>query len=1266
MPCSSNDTGAGASWVDTLSPASFVVSSAPYSTISSRGQSSNTNANGQLQAASQAASLLASSHPIQEALRRAPVPRVYAQPSVLVRSSPLGAAHAVKCAESPPDAPSLNGYASSPSSGPAGSQRDVYSNPPPNGTPTLNPPPVTEALRSRRFRETAVQDEDAENWKLERSQEEAPVSAGACMPQGWVLSLPANSARRRSDSGVSDESHGTGESEEGGGVLFFTPISSPVKIRSFASSGPSSTIPEQRMAFENDVSGSGRREPLVASQPLPPISKGSDSGPVDWTAMCSRTYTPKLGLLQRCCEETDPRNEDENDDSDTTLSSLPESTGVPCRSGRPFSGERARVTRRSERRGASSGVYRHPGKGASRFAIRHPCQRPPCWKRKTKTVERCLQGAWPRDFLEDPSEVVRSSRDQRAPHFSQLEKTRLTVPREGGEQTGEAASGLTGKERQEGGMAEFRSSRNRARPRRSSSVPTSPQEGEAPDTVYAKKTATFDRRSLPFTSVARQFSFWERHERVDRFAENKQQTCGDSVDLDNRSEEGSPLFVSPVMECLLDPEEPSAARAFPALGPSAQDLSAAAFPVSTPGRAVAPRETPDRGSLSGCSRVSQETGAAGDSFVEGAQLEKRGGRHVLDFFTPTGLEGEKGESRLEPEWSQETGGRRSDEAREGHRRRSLGPGGWEKFEEEDSEDSEASCQRVKRALLSRETPQGSFLKQGQGQIHSAKKGQSKEGTETILRRSEETDSTDRRSLSGLDLIQGPSLKTMSWNALAEATSDEEIDNEDRRLAKRRRFSLSTLEPQSSSEEDTVSIERTIGPRSTSPPHARVGPVAAPPAPAVPSASLASQSSLCASSFPSSSSFSSSLSSSSLSPLPHIPRMPRSGKEEAAIAALLAAPPPPPPPLARLLRKRKRQSTGGVARRMLFHGPGFAGPGLPSADEATLVNSLGTALTAEETQELRQREEAERVRHQMLERKRKEEEARLAAEMARQKSEAETAAAEKAAKATEEVGSGSKAEKPAAVQSGPSSQGPQFVFGANRQAGDSCGSANQPPAPQATRSLGEGALNVSPSDGPASFSQADSGGGTPATEKPSTSASRAGGSGPSPLLAPGQRRPRLTIVRPSANSGNQGATLGGKNAFGATAGNGSSSGFTGAGPAVSPKPPGETGGAGPGIGGAAGPAGGPAGPGRSAFWGGAGAQGQHLGSNSEPAANGLLPGFGTSGLGVAGPGAPLAFGAGIASGPQDAGPGAPAGANPFAFQRGGRTARGTRGRGSRRR
>ncbi|KEP65089.1 UNVERIFIED_CONTAM: hypothetical protein HHA_243310 [Hammondia hammondi] len=743
------------------------------------------------------------------------------------------------------------------------------------------------------------------------------------------------------------------------------------------------------------------------------------------------------------------------------------------------------------------------------------------------------------------------------------------------------------------------------------------------------------------------------------------------VDLDDGSEEGSPLFVSPVMECLLDPEEPSAGRAFPALGPSAQDFSAAPFPVSTPSRTAVPRDTPDRGSPSGCSRMSQNTGAADDSLVERDELEKRGGRHVLDFFTPTGLEGEKGKGKLEPERSQETGGRRSDEAREGPRRRSLGPGGWEKFEEEESEDSEVSCQRVKRALSSRETPDGSFLKRGQGQIHSAKAGQSKEGAGTILRRSEEKYSRDRRSLSGLDLVRGPSLRSPSWNAWAEATSEEEIDNEDRRLAKRRRFSLSTLEPQSSSEEDMVSIEGAVGPRSTRPPRALVGPVAGPSSPAVPSASRASESSLCSSSSLSSSSLSSSSlsssspSSSSLSSLPHAPRVPRSGKEEAAIAALLAAPPPPPPPLSRLLRKRKRQSTGGVARRMLFHGPGFAGPGLPSADEATLVNSLGTALTAEETQELRQREEAERVRHQMLERKRKEEEARVAAEIARQKSEAETAAAEKAAKATSEIGLGGKAEKPAAAQRGPSSQGPQFVFGANRQAGDSCGSVNQQPAPQATPSLGKGVLSVSPSDGPAS-SHSDSGDGSPAAEQLSTSASRTGGSGPSPLLAPGQRRPRLTIVRPSANSGNQGATLGEKTAFGATPGNGSSSGFTGAGPAVSPKPPGETAGAGPGIGGASGPAGGPPGPGGSALWGGAGAQGQRLGSNSEPAANGLLPGFGTAGLGVAGPGAPLAFGAGIASGPQDAGPGAPAGANPFAFQRGGRTARGTRGRGSRRR
>ncbi|CBZ52017.1 conserved hypothetical protein [Neospora caninum Liverpool] len=1323
MPCSSNDTGAGGSWVDTLTPAAFLVSPVPlHSTSSSREHQvaslSSGASNGQRQAASRGSLLAPASSqavPASDTLRVAPDPALCSQPSPHLPSQiGLVSQRAVKWTESHDDGHSLTRYNSAQSFESVGSERDVYLTPTPSKDGVVFSPnaSLAEGPPARRTRggDAAVQREGVTRLESGSSQE-ATFPASSRFPESperHPLRLAesagsAVSAHRESQRDVSDTlgSHGgAGDREvEGGngGVLFFTPISSPVKIRSFSSSADAAVaIRGERRACE-------RGDGVSSSQSFHGASKGSDSGSVDWTAMCSRTYTPKLGLLQKCCDETDTRNEeDENDDSDATLSSLPEASGATSRSIRPFASG-GNVCTRANHLGGEPGcqVYRRPGNAASsRFALRHPCQRPLCWKRSRK-LERRLRRAWHQDFpSDDPFDLdASSSAHLRALLISSPQESRRlrAAGERDSDRSEEATSGQAEAAAGEHAPSQLRPYRHPARPRRASGSTVHPQRG-AGDVPWPKKTDAFEGCSVALTSSERKSPFWERHGRKECFGEGTRDSRGDqgadrvqdtgsvafeqpsgarrgrgtradvgenghgfshmlgqrsAVELDHASEEGSPLFVSPVTECLLEPEE-SCRIPFP-LGPAAGEL--VSLPSSPPTiGAGAPQA---RGSVSLRDRP-EETGTSLQGTGEDGLSQKQRRDSVSDFFTPTSPEHER---EGMPSLRRRETGAGGTGASVAYRRRSLGPGGWEKFEEEDSEESEVSCQRgIKKRCPPSESPEiGS--KSGPPTLHSTHmwvhEDKDRQSQPLGGARLSEGDNGDRRlgNRSGLSLVRAAvKAPPPTWHAWAEATSDEELDHEDRRLPKRRRFSVSTLEPQSSSEEDMVSVEKGSTVPTASPP--RVPPTE-PAAPSVPvsSAPHASLSSLPAE--PSSSVF---------SPLPPVPGGPQRGKEEAAIAALLAAPPPPPPPFSRLLRKRKRHSTGGVARRMRLHGPGFAGPGLPSADEATLVNSLGTALTAEETQELRQREKEERVRHQMLEKRRKEEEAR-AAEIARLQKKTE---AEKAAVAAACTSLGAAA-KPAGAHSGLSSPAPQFVFGANRPDGDA--SSGKPNAAPASAPLGK--AEARPSGAQLAFGSG-SGALPTSTEKPTETPGSAGVSGAAaaaPVLVPGQRRPRLTIVRPSA-SGNQAVpSTGVKNALGTTPGGGTLAAAApapafggGSGPAVAPKPSGAAGVGGAVFGVCTGAAGGTPDPGASSLWGRPGSQGPDVGSTgSGSAGDGLLPGFGSAALGPAGAsGASLAFGAGLVGAVQDGGAGAAGGANPFAFQRGGRGPRGMRGRGGRRR
>ncbi|PFH36460.1 hypothetical protein BESB_046520 [Besnoitia besnoiti] len=1272
MPCSSNDTGAGGSWVETCSPAAFLISPVPPHSSSSRERpgSSLRSVPGDGRRSSARSSIflsrVISSQPAPSSPPAGAPSQIaaYSQPSQHFPSRPHSALGKAGL-------PSQTGASSAPgqqsslqNAGAAGRSLDVYSAAPAGGESALlmsrerGERDGSASGGSARVRDggRAMQsDSSQEVVPSGRSLMQAPSEVRGVSSTGlWASTQFEESAasptrRPARRDGSADAGRDGGETEgEAAGVVFYTPLSSPLKVYSASSSRDHTFVLSPREPpTDQAVSAAAAAPGAPAAEAQREYSRESSAGSVDWSAMCSRTYTPKLGLLQRCYEETDARQDEENDDdSDVSISSLPASSSDAAFASRPAvpstSAPSACRLRGRHARGDEGGqVYRQlPTGTSSRPVLRHPCQRPLCWKRTRRLEER------PRDVcpVDDSSAVP-------------FEEKRRSLGRRGFQEGVRWAASRAGYGDGGGDGRDEQSARNAVSGR---------ARAETGASDLSVTSAGRDIRGRPARAGRSSSASKQLQRRVvgEPWSENRHS----SADADAFScEEGSPLFVSPVGDGALQEPDEGTSRGLPTLGAAFPTGDASALLASTsasagedavclPGRA---EETSRGGEMENASSPRGNTvarplrtGVACDFFTPGDQEEERESRRRVSA------------RRLHPESGRTEGG-----AEESRRRRSLGPEGWDSFDDEDSEASESSYRRRpgwQRRLPARETGDTA----------------AKRGPEALQA------GPFRTRRDGKPLRQ-TSPSRYSW---VEAASEDEIDYEDRRLPKRRRFSLSTLEPQSSFEEDmppadaaSLPLPSASGPAET---------VCSSESSSAPAALLHVASSL---PLPEPS-----LSSCSVSPASATSSSLHTAKADSAVAALLAAPPPPP---SRLLRKRKRQSAGGVARRMLLHGPGFAGARFPSADEATLVNSLGTALTAEETLELRQREEQERLRRQMLERKRKEEEEWAAAELARlqqQRREEEKKAAALAA-----AGAAKARDAGAAAAAGTSSASPQFVFGARRPEADKASADSKASAALSGLSMGNGLAGASPKSsnlpiltlsskalsapaGGQTSSASPANGLASSVEKPAaptTAGSTGTGNISIPVLAPGQRRPRLTIIRSSASSGNQSAAAGGTSGAPAaaagpeggvvsTSSNSRAPVFGNVGANSSVALPAK-----PASGADAGSLFGAAGAGVSAaahrqaspLWGGSGDPGGQpaASAGAAPPADGLLPGFGTAGLGVAGgiaaPGAAAPFGGGLGGGFQDGGL-APAagGANPFAFQRGGRGGRGGRGRGGRRR
>ncbi|PHJ22537.1 hypothetical protein CSUI_003621 [Cystoisospora suis] len=912
---------------------------------------------------------------------------------------------------------------------------------------------------------------------------------------------PSRRGRGRHSEGTEDQTDRLSEDDKTVEAVFYTPLSSPSK---------DVHQPSKEKVTRGDEGGLGLSGSRVRGLENYQSEMGEDGSPtsVDWAAMCSRTYTPRLGMLQRCCEEVDDRGEEQKASCVGTLTA----------------GEVSFRAHGGTRKDSPPPLPTASSADPSRFSVqRRFCQRPVSWKRA-----RRFGGTWRNSFLQT-----------HASHSIQCQDLLR-------------ARGGVGSLSEVGPSAFDFLEADQSMPFILPSALASPSTSEEAAQGPGGQPGRAGRKLLAGSGEDE-----KAVSALEQLGENSRSpaecACGEDAVLEDSSlDRDSPVFESPTC----DAEDPSVSKVFSAgsfaadevarshwsgqsnavdfgtqshegdctgFFPCASTSLAAELPSdgTTPGADV-PGPTPDSKKV--CLRLARrlqcrpataaETAGSGAGWQTAADAKASGECQRTETLLLEGRETLSGVVDSSAAAVGQVAGTVCVRPRDGVEptsRRSLGPGGWDRFEEESSEDSDVCSvqgEKWREHTYSRGAVDGEVQLPGRTRRSSlapslslpARPGRAKCRKQDDVREGGEIRSEN---------CAASFFKEWSEDHVSD---ESELDKEDRRVLKRRRFScrpggkeaagfeeggdkvtselrdtgrlscVHTLRRRPMCEEDTQVTRRSSDPLLSGSP---------PPLKTVNGSS-------------SSGNFGASSFNSSCVPLGggKKPLAAPSQRELESVTGdpLLAASVLSQSTVSRPLRKRKRQSIGNASRLLLLHCA-------PPADEADIVNSLGTALTAEETQELRRKEEEER-RKQLAERQQEEERRKAVEEEAARLRSQQKAATDLARPSAEERGE--------VRNSGGS---PPFVFGVRHDGSEGGGSTGN--------TVREGAGDRAPPAAP-SVPSSETACKTPAVQQhlfgmsskavPSSSmadlqpVSNAGGP-----VGLSQRRPRLSIIRSPAGA-----------------------------------------------------------------------------------------------------------------------------------------------------